>query len=183
MTDLPAETVTEVERLTRLAREAVDEGAAAAYREERASLLADHGYTARIREGDTGDVLVCYPTDWVEDGVVRPDRIDDTDRGVEVRLSGPGDPDEWDEVEERNRAVAERVAAEHGDPHGTTAHALADFMGNHYGKPIAEATEDELAEFREEYFPRNAWPTERQQALLEESVQLTVEEAGSRFPG
>jgi len=177
MPDLPADIQDEVERLTRLARQAVDDGAAAAYRDQRAALLEEHSYQARIREEDTGDVLVCYPSEWVEDGVIRPDRVEDTDRGVEIRLSGPGDPDEWDEVEERNRAVVEAVRDEHGDAHAATARALADFMGNHYAKPIAEATPDELAEFREEYFPRNAWPTEKQRALLDDSVELTVKKA------
>ena len=177
MPDLPADIQEEVERLTRLARQAVDEGAAAAYRDQRAALLADHDYEARIREEDTGDVLVCYPSEWVEDGVIQPDVVEDTDRGVEIRLSGPGDPDEWAEVEDRNGAVVERVRAEHGDAHAATARALADFMGNHYAKPIAEATPEELAEFREEYFPRNAWPTDRQRELLDESVQLAVEKA------
>jgi len=179
MPDLPADTQDEVERLTRLARQAVDEGAAAAYRDQRAALLADHDYEARIREEDTGDVLVCYPAEWVADGVIQPEKVDDTDRGVEIRLSGPGEPDEWDEVEERNRAVVERVRADHGEVHGATARALADFMGNHYAKPIADATPDELAEFREEYFTRNAWPTEQQRALLDDSVELTVKKADS----
>jgi len=178
MPELPDDTVDEAERLTRLAREAVDEGAAAAYREQRESLLAAHGYEARIRAEDTGDVLVCYPEEWVDDGVIQPDRVDDTDRGVEVRLSGPGDPEQWDDIETENRAVVDRVRADHGPVHGATARALADFMGNHYAKPIAEATPGELAEFREEYFPRNAWPTEKQRALLDESVRLTVEKAG-----
>ena len=177
MPDLPADTQDEVERLTRLARQAVDEGAAAAYRDQRAALLDEHDYDTRIREEDTGDVLVCYPSEWVEDGVIRPDRVEDTDRGVEIRLSGPGDPDEWDEVEDRNRAVVEAIRDEHGEAHAATARALADFMGNHYAKPIAEATPDELDEFREEYFPRNVWPTEKQRALLDDSVQLAVEEA------
>ncbi|WP_324663014.1 DUF7108 family protein [Haloarcula sediminis] len=177
MPDLPADTRDEAERLTRLARQAVDEGAVATYRDQRAALLDEHDYEARIREEDTGDVLVCYPSEWVEDGVIRPDRVEDTDRGVEIRLSGPGDPDEWNEVEEQNRAVVEAVRDEHGDAHAATARALADFMGNHYAKPIAEATPAELAEFREEYFPRNVWPTEKQRALLEDSVQLAVEEA------
>ena len=179
MPDLPADRLDEVERLTRLARQAVDEGAAAAYRDQRAALLEEHDYEARIREEDTGDVLVCYPSEWVEDGVIQPDMVEDTDRGVEIRLSGPGDPDEWDDVEAENRAVVERVRADHGEVHGATARALADFMGNHYAKPIAEATPEELAEFREEYFPRNAWPTEQQRELLDDSVELTVKKADS----
>jgi len=182
MTELPEDTIETVERLTRLAREAVDEAEAAAYRTERASLLDDYDYTARIREDDTGEVLVCYPAEWVEDGVIRPDRVEDTDRGVEIRLSGPGDPDEWDAVEERNREVVAAVRGDHGEIHGETARALADFMGNHYGKPIADATAGELAEFREEYFPRNAWPSDEQRSLLAESVRLTVKKAGGRVP-
>jgi len=180
MPDLPADTQDEVERLTRLARQAVDDGAAAAYRDQRAALLDDHDYEARIREEDTGDVLVCYPSEWVEDGVIQPDMVDDTDRGVEIRLSGPGDPEAWDDVEAENRTVVDRVRADHGDVHAATARALADFMGNHYAKPIADATPDELAEFREEYFPRNAWPTEAQRELLDDSVDLTVKKAERR---
>jgi len=182
MTDLPDETIEEAERLTRLAREAVDDAEAAAYREDRAALLDEYGYTSRIREEDTGEVLVCYPDEWVEDGVIRPERVEDTDRGVEIRLSGTGDPDEWDAVEERNREVVAAVRERHGDVHGATARALADFMGNHYGKPIADATAGELREFREEYFPRNAWPSDRQRSLLDESVELIVAEAGGRVP-
>src|SRR6056297_3040620 len=118
MPELPADTQDEVERLTRLARNAVDEGAAAAYRDQRAALLDDHDYESRIREEDTGDVLVCYPAEWVADGVIQPEKVDDTDRGVEIRLSGPGDPDAWDDVEAENRAVVERVRADHGEAHG-----------------------------------------------------------------
>jgi len=163
-----------------MARNAVDEAEATAYREERADLLARYDYTARVREDDTGDVLVCYPAEWVEDGVIRPKRVEDTARGVEVRLSGTGDPDEWDTIAERNDAVVEAVREEHGKVHAATARNLADFMGNHYAKPIAEATPDELVEFHEEYFIRNAWPTEAQQSALEKSIRLTVEAADGR---
>ncbi|MFC7020045.1 MULTISPECIES: DUF7108 family protein [Haloarcula] len=180
MTDLPPEVLEEAERLTRLAREVVDDAEATAYVDRRDALLDSHDFTARVRADDTGDVLVCHPQEWVEDGVIRPERVEDVDRGVEIQLSGPGDPEEWDAVEERNRAVATAVEEEHGPVHGATASALADFMGNHYAKPIAEATPDELAEFKTEYFPRNAWPSDEQRALLEESVRLTVEKSGNR---
>lgn len=182
MTDLPEDLTEEAERLTRLAREAVEEAEADAYRDERTALLDEYDYTARIRSEDTGDVLVCYPDEWVEDGVVRPDRVADTDRGVEIRLSGPGDPDEWSEVEAQNREVVKRVRDEHGEVHAETARALADFMGNHYAKPIAEVTPAELAEFQTEYFPRNVWPTDEQRSRLDESVRLTVAAAGGRLP-
>ena len=149
MTDLPPEVLEEAERLTRLAREVVDDAEATAYVDERDALLDSHDFTARIRADYTGDVLVCHPQ-------------------------------EWDAVEERNRAVAAAVEEDHGPVHGATASALADFMGNHYAKPIAEATPDELAEFKAEYFPRNAWPSDEQRALLDESVRLTVEKSGNR---
>ncbi|WP_336337718.1 DUF7108 family protein [Haloarcula brevis] len=182
MTDLPTDVTEEAERLTRLARDAVDEAEAEAYRTERDDMLAEYDYTARIRNDDTGDVLVCHPVDWVDDGVIRPERVDDIDRGVERRLSGPGDPDAWAEIDAENRAVVEAVTDAHGETHGANAELLADFMGNHYAKHISDATPAELAEFRDDYVPRNAWPTEDQQTVLEESIRLAVEEAGGRVP-
>lgn len=176
MADLPEGIVDEAERLTRLAREVVDEAEAAAYRRKRDAILDEHGYTARVREDD--DTLVCYPEEWTDEaGTVHPGEIEDVDRGVERSLAGPGDADDWQAVEDHNRAVAAAVADEHGDPHGATAHALADFASNHYAKPIADLTGAELAEFREEYFPRNAWPTDRQRRRLSKSIEYTLEKA------
>ncbi|WP_435179684.1 DUF7108 family protein [Halorussus sp. AFM4] len=174
---LPEEVVERAERLTRRARDAVDDAEADAYREDRADLLAAHGYRARVREDDTGATLVLHPDEWVEDGVIRTDRIEDTGRAVEVSLSGPGDPDEWETVERHNREVAARVREAHGDVHGDNAAAFADFMGNHYARPVESATSGEVAEFLEEYFPRNAWPTEKQRAVVEESIDLVFEVA------
>jgi len=171
---LSAEVVDEAERLTRLAREAIDEAEAAAYREARAELLDKHDYTARVREEDH-DVLVVHPQEWVEDGTVYPEQIDDVDRGIERPLSGPGDPDDWEEVWEHNMALVETVEDEHGDVHGANAEALAEFMSNHYAKEIEQATESELDEFLEEYYPRNVWPTDDQKAVVEESVELVDE--------
>jgi hypothetical protein len=175
--ELPEETVEQAERLTRLAREAVDDAEAAAYREERADLLADRGFTARVREDDAGETLVLHPDEWTEDGVIRTDRIEDTSRAVEVSLSGPGDPDEWDAVDERNREVVARVRETHGEVHGDNAEAFADFMSNHYARPVESATDDEIAEFLSEYFPRNAWPSEKQRATVEDSLELVFEVA------
>ena len=182
MTDLPADVIEEAERLTRLAREAVDEGEAAAYRDDRDDLLDAHDYTARVREEDTGEVLVCHPQEWTDDGVIHPDRVEDIDRGVERRLSGTGDPDEWDQIAESNQAVADAIADEHGPVHGATAQALADFMSNHYAKRIADATPAELTEFETDYFRRNSWPTDKQRSLVGESVQLAVEKSEGRLP-
>jgi hypothetical protein len=172
--------VEEAARLTRLARRASDPAEREAYQSDRDRRLDEAGYAARVREED--DTLVCYPSEWLVDGVVQFDRIDDVDRGVEVPLSGPGDGDDWAAVEADNAAVVDAVAAEHGDPHATTARALADFMGNHYAKRIERATAAELREFREEYFVRNAWPTEDQRRVLETSLMYTFEAAGTDPP-
>ncbi|WP_049901452.1 DUF7108 family protein [Halococcus agarilyticus] len=179
MGELPAAAVDEAERLTRLARAATDEAEREAYREERASVLADHGFTARIREEGSDAVLVCYPDEWLDDGTVRTDRIEDTDRAIERRLSGPGDPDDWRQVAAHNDRVVARVAERHGDVHAANARAFADFMSNHYARRIETATADERCEFREEYFVRNAWPSAEQRSAIEESLPLALDAARS----
>lgn len=176
-TELPDAVVDRAETLTRRARNAVDGNERAAYLAERDALLEDRGFTARVRREDGDATLVLYPEEWLVDGVVRVDRVEDTDRAVEVRLSGTGSGDDWEAVEAHNRAVAERVHEEHGPVHGKTAHAFADFMSNHYAKAIEKATPEEREEFRTDYFPRNAWPTDEQRAALEESLRLVVETA------
>jgi len=181
MADLPPETIAEAERLTRLARQAVDDSEAEAYRRERDELLAEHGYIARIREEDR-DVLVCYPEEWVDDsGTVYPDRIDDIDRGVERALEGPGEGD-WETVADHNDEIADAVAADYGRPHGETARALVAFASNHYAKPIEDLTGEELIEFKEEYFPRNAWPSDAQKRRLSESIDKIYEKADAQRP-
>ncbi|WP_290814455.1 rnhA operon protein [Halovivax sp.] len=177
---LPDDVVDDAERLTRLAREAIDENERDAYRERRADLLAEHGYAARVREAD--DTLVCHPAEWLADGTVRTDRIEDLSRAVEVSLSGPGDPDDWDALDARNRELVATVREEYGEIHGANADALADFMGNHYAKPIADATGAELEEFLGEYFVRNAWPSARQRATVGRSVALCFEAADEPVP-
>lgn len=174
---LPDDVIEEAERLTRRARAAVDDAEAAAYLDRRADLLADHDYVARVRDDDTGDVLVLHPAEWVEDGAVQPNRIDDLDRGIERRLSGPGDAEDWDAIEAHNRDIARAVATAHGDVHGATAHAFADYMSNHCAKRIESATNADVETFRTEYFPRNAWPSDRQRARLEQSLAFVFEVA------
>ncbi|WP_327051491.1 DUF7108 family protein [Halomicrococcus gelatinilyticus] len=179
MADLPDDTVEEAERLTRLARNATDDDEREAYLAERESLLDPHDFTARVRSEDTRDVLVLHPGEWTEDGTIRVERVDDTDRAAEIPLDGPGDPDDWDEVDEHNRAVAAAVGDAHGDVHGANAAAFADFMSNHYARPVESATDAEVQEFLTEYFPRNAWPTDEQKAVVDESVELVFESAGA----
>jgi hypothetical protein len=178
--ELPEAVVDRAEALTRRAREAVDENERRAYLEEREELLADHGFAPRVREEDAGETLVLHPEEWLEDGVVQVERVEDSERAVEVRLSGTGSGADWDAIEAHNRAVADRVAAEHGEVHGKTAHAFADFMSNHYAKPLEDATPAEREEFRTDYFPRNAWPTAEQREVVERSLELTVETAKGR---
>ena len=171
---LPPAVVDEAERLTRLARNAVDDAEAVACRDERRALLADHEYTSRLRTEDHGEILVLHPAEWEREGMVDATLVDDVSRAVEVPLDGVGDPGDWDDVEAHNRAVAQRVAEEHGPVHGANAEAFADFMGNHYARPVEEATDAMVREFVSEYFVRNAWPTEDQRAVVEESVELVV---------
>ena len=155
-------------------REAPDDGEADVYRRARDELLAEYEYTARVREDGDGAVLVLHPDEWLEDGTAQIEHIEDVSRGVEVPLSGPGEGADWEAVEAHNRDIAETVAETHGEPHGATAHALADFAGNHYAKRLESLTPPELREFREEYLPRNAWPTQAQRDVVAKSLRLTL---------
>ncbi|WP_018258048.1 DUF7108 domain-containing protein [Halomicrobium katesii] len=179
---LPTDVVDEAERLTRLARDAVDDAEARAYRDERDELLAEHEYTARVREDDARDVLVCHPGEWISDGRIHPDRIDDVDRGIERPLSGPGEGSDWAVVAEHNDELVAAVADDDGEVHAANARALADFASNHYAKPIEDLTRAELVEFRDDYFERNVWPDDRQASLLNESLRRTFEKMDVPYP-
>lgn len=186
--DIPAEAVDEAERLTRLARAAErradgdnDDAAEEAelYRERRTDLAAEHDYEDRIRDED--DTLVLYPEEWLEDGTVQFDRIEETDRAVEVNLSGPGDPEHWQEVADHNEALVDAVA-ESAPTHEENARAFTAFASNHYAKPAEDLTGEEVREFLEEYYPRNVWPDEADASLVEESVRKVFEAADSEPP-
>lgn len=176
---LPDTVVDDAERLTRLARQATDETEAAAYRADRADTLEPHDHTARIREDD--DTLVLYPDEWIEDETVQLDRIDDTDRAVEIPLSGGGD-DTWAAVEADNAALVEAVGEAHGSIHEANARAFADFMGNHYCRRVETATADHLVEFCEEYYPRNVWASADQQAAVDASLEYLFAVADTECP-
>lgn len=174
--DLPPAVETEAERLTRLAREAVDGNEATAYRDRRDSLLADYEYTARVREDASRDVLVLHPEEWLdEEGLIEMEQVENLDRGIERPLSGPGESDDWETVAEHNREVVARVEADHGEVHGENAEAFATFMNNHYARAIESATDEEITEFLTEYFPRNVWPSEQQKKSVEQSVELAID--------
>ena len=182
MGELPADVVEEAERLTRLARDAVDPAEADAHRERRDEILTEHEFAARIRAEDTRSVLVLYPDAWLADGSIAVERIEDIDRAVEIPLDGPGEPEDWDAVDEHNRALAGTVGDEHGDVHGANAVAFADFMSNHYARPMESATAAEIEEFLSEYFLRNAWPSSEQKAVVDRSVRLVFDVADERVP-
>lgn len=182
MADPPSETIDTAVHLTRLARRAVDEDEAAAYRRERDETLAEFGYETRVREEGDRAVLVCYPAEWMTDGTVQTRRIDDLDRAVERPLEGTGEAGEFDRVERHNRAVADAVEAAAGPVHGANAHAFADFMGNHHVRRVESATRAELEAFLMEYFPRNAWPTAAQRERVRESLRLVFEATDTPVP-
>lgn len=180
-TELPESVVAEAERLTRRARAAAEDAERRGALRARRRLLADHGFTARVREEESRDVLVLHPEAWVEDGTVRPDRIEDIDRGIERPLSGVGD-DDWATVEAHNMELVAAVERAHGPVHGANARALADFAGNHYSKRIEQLNGEELALFLDEYYPRNVWPTDDQRSVVEQSVSLVFDESGEPVP-
>ncbi|AEH35499.1 DUF7108 family protein [Halopiger xanaduensis] len=181
--ELPDDVVDDAERLAHLERAAVDDNEADAYAERRDDILEDHDFTSRIREEDDA-TLVLHPEEWHDDeaGVIRTDRIDDLSRAVEIPLEGTGDPDDWDDVDEHNRELVAAVREEHGDVHGANAETLADFVGNHYAKPIESLTGSELREFRTDYYVRNAWPSEKQQDVIDESIALVYDAADEPVP-
>lgn len=168
--DIPASAVDEAARLTRLARETEVDTAAAFYRERRNELVTSHDYVPRLRESD--DTLVLYPEEWMADGTAQLDRIETTDRAVEVSLSGPGDADRYRAIAAYNDAVADAVADRSSSTHAATADSFAAFMSNHYLRGVDDSTPAMRAEFREEFLPRNGWPTDEQLERVEESLSV-----------
>jgi hypothetical protein len=169
-TSLPQSVIDEAERLTRLCINTTVDAEITAYRNERQSLLDEHGYAARVRDAD--DTLVLYPQSWLVDGIAQFDQIDNTDRAVEISLSGPAIGADWENVETTNKTIIDMIRQEHGKAHARNIRAFADFMGNHYLKSVTEATKDEREEFINEYYTRNVWPSEKEAAIVSESIRL-----------
>ncbi|WP_181685918.1 DUF7108 family protein [Halorhabdus salina] len=175
---LPADVIENALRLTRLARR-TEGDRAATHDERRDTILATYGYEARVREDDDGAVLVCYPAEWLRDGEVVFDRIEDRSRAVERPLTGDED---WDAVEEANREIVARVGEEYGSVHEENVRAFADFLGNHHVCRIATATPAQVREFREEYYARNVWPDDEQRAALAQSLRIAFDVANVDQP-
>lgn len=181
--ELPPAVINEAVRLTRLARRArAQDGfddpqggeAPEQYRDERDTLLESYDYRANVREDDRGATLVCYPAEWLSENQVDKSAIEDMERAVERRVEGAGEPGTWEPVSAHNEAIADRVAERYGDPHAATARSFARFMSSHRVRRIGTATEDDVLEFVDEFFPRNTWPSEKQEAVLMRSLRLTL---------
>ncbi|OYR52731.1 hypothetical protein DJ71_28070, partial [Halorubrum sp. E3] len=71
-----------------------------------------------------------------------------------------------------NDAVADAVADARDAVHADTARSFAAFMSNHYVRAVDDATPEMREEFREEYFPRNGWPSDEQLAVVDESLDV-----------
>lgn len=133
--------------------------------------LAPHGFVPRIREDEGEPVLVCYPAEWVEDGVIRFERVEEVGQAVERPLF-PSRETSWEAIASGNREVVARVRERHGRIHAENARAFADFMDNHCRRTIADATDADIAEFLDEYYPRNAWPSDDARREVERSIAL-----------
>lgn len=143
-------------------------------RAEREKLLTEYGFSSRFREDEGGVVLVCFPTSWLKDGKLDRESVSDLDRAVELPITGSDDPATWREIARENERIAEAVNNRHGETHGKNAASFADFMNNHRARPIHRATEDDIAEFLTDYFPRNVWPSPEQKHAIDESIRLAM---------
>lgn len=201
VSDLPTDVAEEAARLTRLARDADEREPspgpyhaddtesqplreADVYRNRRDQLLAHFGFVARVREDrEGGQTLVCYPEDWLDDeGVVRLDADLDTSRAVERPLAGPGEQGDFETAAEANDDLVDDVRETYGDDHAANVRAFADFMSNHYARRATTASAAEVREFLEEYYLRNAWPTDEQAAMVEESLRYAFELRNKGYP-
>ena len=153
-----------------------------AIRDRRETLLGRYGYAARVREDEAGPVLVCYPDDWLEDGTLQPDRLESTENAVEGRLTRAHHGDGWAGIDAHNHALADRVSEAYGEPHGDNAATFGIYLANHHEVPVEGATATHVEDFLEEYFPRNAWPSEAQRAAIETSLRHLFGIAGEPFP-
>lgn len=205
--DLPRDVAAEAARLTRLARDAADREDVAGpyqntrddsatssdaedpdeaelYRRRRDELLARFDYVARVRaEAEGGGTLVCYPAEWLDDsGTVRLDADLDTSRAVELSLAGPGEQGDFEVAAAENDELVEDVAEAHGELHAANVRSFADFMSNHYARPATTASAAEVREFLEHYYPRNAWPSEEQAAVVEASLRYAFELRDRTYP-
>ncbi|MDY7081762.1 MAG: hypothetical protein SXQ77_04995, partial [Halobacteria archaeon] len=137
--------------------------------EERDALAAKHGYRARLRDDDT---LVLYPDDWVEEGEVRVEDIEDTSRAVEVPLEGHRD---WEEARDMNDEILDELKRDTEDFHYENARAFAEFTENHYSMSVKDVRPKHVREFLEDYYVRNTWTSEEAQEKVEASLYVVLD--------
>lgn len=169
---IPEDIVDKSISLTLRSRNITDENTSEELLKKRDNMLKRYDYTARVREED--DTLVLYPSNWLnkEGGKINLREIEDTGNAVEVSLSGPNKDANWEDIEKANSRIVSKVRDEYTDAYAANIRAFADFMGNYYLKKVTEATQEEKTEFKEEYYPRNVWPTEEQLSSLEDSIDI-----------
>ncbi len=170
--ELDTDVIQRVVALTKRARDAEDASRAEAARQQRASLLTETPYEARVREDDGGEWLVLYPSAWLTDGTVNLDAIDDLAAAIERPLGPRSNEAAYEAVSAANLRVAAAVRRRHGPVHGETAEALATYLSNHHLTRIENATARQLSEFLEEYLRRNAWPTDEQRRLARRTIDF-----------
>jgi hypothetical protein len=178
--EVPESVVDEAERLTRLARDATDPEERTSYERDRDERLEPYDFVARYRAED--DTLVVHPAEWVVDDAVHPELIVDIDRAIERSLTGAGDEADWGAVEAHNAEVVAAVRESADDRHARNARAFADFMGNHYARKVETASGGEIREFLDEYYPRNAWPTDEEKAVIAQSLEMVFDAADAELP-
>lgn len=182
MPELPDRVVDTAKAMTRAGRRGTH-AEPEALRRRRDALLDQYGYAARVREDESGPVLVCYPEDWIEDGLFQPEAVDSTDDAVEAPLWTARTDEDWAAIDAHNRALADAVAGRHGQVHGANAVAFGTYMANHHATRVEDATAEQVREFLDEYFPRNAWASADQAAAIERSLERLYETAGEPYPG
>ncbi|MFB6198554.1 MAG: rnhA operon protein, partial [Halobacteriaceae archaeon] len=171
--DIPPEDVDKIVRLTKLSLRATDPDEAEAYREHRDSIAEDHEYLVRLRDGDT---VICHPEEWLDDeGKIKMNAIDDTDRAIEREFDTGRADESWERIDSHNKDIARRVFEEYGATHGENAKAFADYMSNHVAKRVEDASSTEIDVFLRDYYPRNAWPSDEQRTLVVKSIRHMLE--------
>lgn len=181
MPELPAEVVETARAMSRVLRRGTHDDPER-IRRRRDELLSTYGYAARVRESDAGPVLVCYPESWIEDGTLQLENLESTDNAVERLLNTSVEDGDWAAIADHNRAVAARVRDRFGRVHGANAEAFGTYMANHHGATVESATAEHVETFLEEYFPRNAWPSEAQRNAVEASIRHLFDTVDEPYP-
>jgi hypothetical protein len=167
---LPSSVQEKVVSLTRRSRRESNDN----HLNRRDQILDKYDLEARVRDED--DTLVIYPTEWIDsNGNIDFSEVDDKNNAIEISLSGPNKDADWEEVYQYNMRIVSRVRDEFGDVHAKNIEEFGEFLANHYLKKITEATEEEKKDFMNEFFVRNVWSTDKQESVLDDSLEIVEE--------